>query len=160
MDLVFGQRRGDQSSRLRLEVVRGLKFLLSVGVGRGGGGARKDDVMVQCAWLKEAPQLRLPLACESSLTSVHPGCLTHSLSPPLRPGKRSAHSAAGGLFCGLTVVSFPLRTQTWRSCSAVSCAMTSESTKCGRPGCCRTTVSWRRRTSPCRSKCLHSSRVR
>lgn len=48
----------------------------------------------------------------------------------------------------------------WQSCSAVSCAMTSESTRCGRLVYCRITASWRRRTSLFRNKCLCWDRTR
>lgn len=125
INLFFGH--ADQSSSLRAEVVRRLKFLFSVGSWGRRGTGRKDDVMVQCEWLKEAPWLRLPLACESSLARVLPVCLTlsggmwsrlscHSSFPPASDhrfpgifslhsdrGSGSRHSAAGGLFCGLTV---------------------------------------------------------
>lgn len=49
--------------------------------------------------------------------------------------------------------------RTW-SFSGAASGMTSRSTSSGRPACCRTTRSWRRRTSACRSRCLCSGRTR
>ena len=52
------------------------------------------------------------------------------------------------------------RIQSWQSCSAVSYGTTSESIKFERLDCCRTTVSWRRRTFLSRSRCLCWDRTR
>lgn len=52
------------------------------------------------------------------------------------------------------------RTARWWSSRGISCGMTSRSTSSGRLVCCRTTPSWRRRTSRCRSRSPCSNRAR
>lgn len=52
------------------------------------------------------------------------------------------------------------RTTRWWSSRGISCVTTSRSTSYWRPACCRTTPSWRRRTSRCRSRCPCSNRAR